>query len=54
MFLFGVKMIWEAWRMDSDEAEETRREVEHELGVADDTRWEVVYTYLFTTDIFEG
>ena len=33
--------------MDSDEAEETRREVEHELGVADDTRWEVVYTYCF-------
>ena len=31
--------------MDSDEAEETRREVEHELGVVDDTRWEVVYTY---------
>ena len=28
--------------MDSDEAEETRREVEHELGVADDTRWRFI------------
>ena len=32
MFLFGLKMLWEAWRMGSDEAEETRREVEQELG----------------------
>ena len=33
MFLFGLKMLWEAWRMKSDEAEETQREVEKELGV---------------------
>ena len=39
MFLFGLKMIWEAWRMGGDEAEETRREVEAELGVADTDRW---------------
>jgi len=38
MFLFGLKMIWEAWRMGGDEAEETRREVEEELGVADTSR----------------
>ena len=38
MFLFGLKMIWEAWRMGGDEAEETRREVEEELGVADTNR----------------
>ena len=38
MFLFGLKMIWEAWRMGVDEAEETRREVEEELGVADTNR----------------
>ena len=37
MFLFGLKMLWEAWRMGSDEAEETRREVEQELGVCGDT-----------------
>ena len=35
MFLFGLKMLWEAWRMKSDEAEETQREVEQELGVMD-------------------
>jgi len=33
MFLFGLKMLWEAWRMKSDETEETQREVEQELGV---------------------
>ena len=33
MFLFGLKMLWEAWRMDSNEAEETQKEVEMELGV---------------------
>ena len=42
MFLFGLKMIWEAWRMGGDEAEETRREVEEELGVADTNRWGMV------------
>ena len=34
MFLFGLKMLWEAWRMKDDEAQETQREVEEELGVA--------------------
>ena len=34
MFLFGLKMLWEAWRMKDDEAQETQREVEQELGVA--------------------
>ena len=42
MFLFGLKMIWEAWRMGGDEAEETRREVEEELGVADTNRWGMI------------
>ena len=28
-------MLWDAWKMDSDEAEETQREVEKELGVLD-------------------
>lgn len=32
MFLFGFKMLWEAWRMDDNEQEETRREVEDELA----------------------
>jgi len=35
MFLFGLLMLWDAWKMDSDEAEETQREVEKELGVLD-------------------
>lgn len=42
MFLFGLKMIWEAWRMGGDEAEETRREVEEELGVTDTNRWGIL------------
>ena len=33
MFLFGLKMLWEAWRMKEDEALETQREVAEELGV---------------------
>ena len=33
MFLFGLKMLWEAWRMKEDEAQETQREVAEELGV---------------------
>ena len=37
MFLFGLKMLWEAWRMKEDEAQETQREVEAELGVVSDT-----------------
>jgi len=32
MFLFGVKMLWEAWRMKDDEGEQTQREVEEELA----------------------
>lgn len=32
MFLFGLKMLWEAWRMDDSETEETRQEVEQELA----------------------
>jgi len=32
MFLFALKMLWEAWRMDDNEAEETQREVEEELA----------------------
>jgi len=31
MFLFGIKMLWEAWRMKDTEGEETQREVEEEL-----------------------
>ena len=31
MFLFGLKMLWEAWRMKPNEGEETQREVEEEL-----------------------
>lgn len=31
MALFGVKMLWEAWRMKANEGEETQREVEEEL-----------------------
>ena len=33
MFLFGLKMLWEAWRMKEDEVEETQKEVEQELAV---------------------
>jgi len=32
MFLFGPKMLWEAWRMKDNEGEETQREVEEELA----------------------
>jgi len=32
MFLFGLKMLWEAWRMKANEGEETQREVEEELA----------------------
>lgn len=32
MFLFGLKMLWEAWKMDENEAEEVQREVEQELA----------------------
>ena len=31
MFLFGLKMLWEAWRMKPNEGEETQREVEEEV-----------------------
>ena len=37
MFLFGLKMLWEAWRMKEDEAQETQREVAEELGVEPET-----------------
>ena len=37
MFLFGLKMLWEAWRMKEDEALETQREVAEELGVETET-----------------
>ena len=33
MFLFGLKMLWEAWRMKEDEVQETQKEVEQELAV---------------------
>lgn len=32
MFLFGIKMLWEAWRMKTTEGEETQREVEEEIA----------------------
>jgi len=32
MFLFGLKMLWEAWRMKPNEGEDTQREVEEELA----------------------
>jgi len=35
MFLFGLKMLWEAWRMDDNETEETQKEVELELAEMD-------------------
>ena len=31
MFLFSLKMLWEAWRMKPNEGEETQREVEEEV-----------------------
>jgi putative Ca2+/H+ antiporter (TMEM165/GDT1 family) len=31
MFLFGIKMLWEAWRMKPNEGEETQKEVEEEV-----------------------
>jgi len=37
MFAFGLKMLWEAWRMDDNEAEETQKEVEQELAELDGT-----------------
>jgi len=35
MFAFGLKMVWEAWRMDDNEAEEVQKEVEQELAEMD-------------------
>merc|ERR1719259_636854 len=32
MFLFGLKMLWEAYRMDDSEADEVQKEVELELA----------------------
>merc|ERR1712142_423948 len=32
MFAFGLKMLWEAWRMDDNEVEEVQKEVEEELA----------------------
>jgi len=32
MFLFGIKMLWEAWRMKGNEMEEVEREVEEEIA----------------------
>ncbi|XP_023344409.1 transmembrane protein 165 [Eurytemora carolleeae] len=32
MFLFGFKMLWEAWRMSDTELEDTQREVEEEIA----------------------
>merc|ERR1719312_102595 len=32
MFLFGIKMLYEAWKMKPNEGEETQREVEEELA----------------------
>jgi len=37
MFLFGLKMLWEAWKMGENEAEEVQREVEEELARRDPT-----------------
>jgi putative Mn2+ efflux pump MntP len=31
MFLFGLKMLWEAWRMSDDEAADIEHEVREEL-----------------------
>jgi len=35
MFAFALKMFWEAWTMDENEAAETQKEVEHELDQLD-------------------
>jgi len=35
MFLFGLKMLWEAWKMSDNEIEETQREVEREIAKRD-------------------
>jgi len=32
MFAFGLKMLWEAWKMDDNEVEEVQKEVEEELA----------------------
>jgi len=32
MFLFGLKMLYEAWKMSDNEVEETQREVEEEIA----------------------
>jgi len=32
MFLFGLKMLWDAWKMDDNEVQETQREVEEEIA----------------------
>jgi len=32
MFLFGLKMLYEAWKMSDNELEETQREVEEEIA----------------------
>ena len=32
MFLFGFKMLWEAWKMDDNEAEEVRGEADRVGG----------------------
>ena len=32
MFLFSLKMVWDAWRMKEDEVQEVQREVELELA----------------------
>jgi hypothetical protein len=37
MFAFGLKMLWEAWRMDDNEVEEVQKEVEQELAEMDGT-----------------
>merc|ERR1740124_196112 len=37
MFLFGIKMLWEAWRMKPTEGEDTQREVEEELALRGST-----------------
>jgi len=32
MFLFGLKMLWDAWKMNDNEVQETQREVEEEIA----------------------
>ena len=34
MFLFGLKMLWEAWNMKEDETSDIQQEVEEELDAA--------------------